>query len=144
VPLAVKRVHEAPARGDGQRVLVDRLWPRGVSKERAAVHLWAREAAPSAELRRWFDHDPERWEGFRARYARELDARPEALEPILARARRGRVTLVYGSRETRFNNAVALREYLAERLGEPRGAATPESWEPEPPAPRTSDAWGSG
>lgn len=115
MPLAIKRVHAAPSRSDGRRVLVDGLWPRGVSKEKAAVHEWLREVAPSAELRRWFGHDPERWAEFRRRYARELAGHEEALAPLVARARRGRVTLVYGAREERFNNAAALKAWLERR-----------------------------
>ena len=111
--IAVKRVYETPARADGCRVLVDRLWPRGLSKEKADIDVWLREVAPSAELRRWFAHDPEKWHRFCRRYARELDANRELLEPLFARARAGRMTLLYGARDERFNNAVALRDYLA-------------------------------
>lgn len=113
----LKRVQDAPARNDGTRVLVDRVWPRGVSKERARIDRWLREVAPSTRLRKWFGHDPERWEGFRERYFAELDRRPEAVEAVAEPARRGRVTLVYGARDREHNNAVALREYLRERFG---------------------------
>jgi len=113
--IRVKRVYDPPARNDGYRVLVDRVWPRGVSKEALRADAWEREVAPSSSLRRWFGHDPERWTGFRERYFRELDRHRDAVEPLLERARRGRLTLVYGARDTRHNNAVALREYLKER-----------------------------
>lgn len=110
--ISLKRVYDGPSPSDGCRILVDRLWPRGVSKEDARVDLWAREAAPSDELRGWFDHDPDRWEEFKRRYFRELQEREEALEPIRECLEAGPVTLVYASREKRFNNAVALKELL--------------------------------
>jgi uncharacterized protein YeaO (DUF488 family) len=110
--ISLKRVYEPAARSDGFRILVERLWPRGLSKKDAKIDLWAKEAAPSAELRRWFDHRPERWPEFRRRYFRELDSRDDALQPIRERVRAEHVTFVFASRETRFNNAVALKEYL--------------------------------
>ncbi|HJU87391.1 MAG TPA: DUF488 family protein [Gemmatimonadota bacterium] len=110
--ISLKRVYEPPARSDGLRVLVERLWPRGLSKEDAKIDLWAKEAAPSAELRRWFDHRPDRWPEFKRRYFRELDSRDDALQPLHEHVRAGHVTFVFASRETRFNNAVALKEYL--------------------------------
>lgn len=109
---AIKRVYEPRSRADGYRVLVDALWPRGVSKEDAGIDLWLKEIAPSAALRRWFAHEPDRWTRFRARYFRELDGLEGCLEPLVERARRSRVMLVYGAREDRCNNAVALKEYL--------------------------------
>jgi uncharacterized protein YeaO (DUF488 family) len=110
--ISLKRVYEAPSRSDGYRILVDRLWPRGLSKQNARVDLWAKEAAPSAELRRWFSHEPDRWTEFKRRYFKELRGRQESLEPILERIRAGRVTFLFASRESRFNNAVALKEYV--------------------------------
>ena len=110
--ISLKRAYDAPAQSDGFRILVERLWPRGLAKARAKIDLWAKEAAPSTELRRWFDHDPEKWGEFKRRYYDELGDRAEALEPIRERARSGRVTLVFASRETRYNNAAALQEYL--------------------------------
>lgn len=107
--ILVKRVYEPPAEGDGHRVLVDRIWPRGLSRDAAAIDAWCKEFAPSTALRRWFDHDPERWEEFRERYFAELGAHEQELRVLAAR---GRLTLLFGARETRFNNAVALREYL--------------------------------
>ncbi len=110
--ISLKRVYEAPSRSDGYRILVERLWPRGVSKRDAKIDLWPKEVAPSSELRRWFNHEPDKWSEFKRRYFKELRAGQESLEPILERARTGRVTFVFASRELRFNNAVALKEYL--------------------------------
>lgn len=108
----LKRAYDPPSADDGTRVLVDGLWPRGVSKEAARLDLWLREIAPSDGLRGWFRHDPERWEEFRARYGRELDARPDEVARLRLLAGEGRLTLVYGARDERHNNARALREYL--------------------------------
>ena len=108
----LKRVYEPVSRTDGTRFLVERLWPRGLSKERLHVTAWLKEVGPSTELRQWFNHDPLKWSEFRKRYFRELDARPESWQPILTAARRGTVTLVYSSHDEEHNNAVALREYL--------------------------------
>lgn len=110
--ILVKRVYEPASPGDGFRVLVDRLWPRGLSKREARIDLWARDASPSTALRRWYDHDPDRWDEFRRRYFEELREGVESLETIRARARSGTVTLVFASRELRYNNAVALKEFL--------------------------------
>ncbi len=109
--ISLKRVYEAPARSDGCRMLVERLWPRGLSKQDAKIDVWAKDAAPSTELRRWFNHEPDKWTEFKRRYFKELRAR-RPLEPILERVRAGRVTFVFASREPRFNNAVALKEYV--------------------------------
>lgn len=117
MPVRLKRVYEVPARADGERVLVDRVWPRGLSKEKAAVDRWLKAIAPSKELRQWFGHDPERWDGFRERYFRELDARPEVVGELVEAAGGGTVTLVFAARDTEHNNAVALREYLRARYG---------------------------
>ena len=122
MPIALKRAYEKPARSDGHRVLVERLWPRGLSKADAAIDLWARDVAPSTELRRWFDHDPRKWEAFKRRYHAELEAHPDSVAPLIARARRMRVTFVFGSRETRLNSAAALKEYIEERCPETAGA----------------------
>lgn len=116
MPIRIRRVYEEPARDDGFRVLVDRVWPRGLSKKDAAIDLWLREAAPSTELRKWFGHEESKWPEFRKRYLAELRCRPQALKPLLARARGARITLVYGARDERFNNAVALKAYLEREL----------------------------
>jgi len=114
--LAVKRVYEPASPSDGFRVLVDRLWPRGLTKADARVDLWVRELSPTTGLRQWYRHDPEKWPEFRRRYFAELDAQPDAVKDLVARARRGRVTLLFSSKEERLNNAVAIREYLKRRL----------------------------
>ncbi len=110
--ISFKRAYETPSRSDGCRILVERLWPRGVAKQDAKIDFWPKEAAPSAELRRWFNHEPDKWEEFRRRYFNELRTRQETLEPILDRVRTGQVTFIFASRELRFNNAVALKEYV--------------------------------
>ena len=111
-----RRVYEEPGADDGARVLIDRLWPRGLSKARAGVDLWLREIAPSDGLRRWYRHDPELWPEFRRRYRAELAATPEPLERLTALARSGPLTLVFSSREVRLNNAAVLVELLRSRL----------------------------
>lgn len=108
----VRRAYAPSGSGEGQRFLIDRLWPRGIAKGALAIDGWLREVAPSTELRRWFGHRPERWEEFRARYHRELDEHPEAWAPLAEAARQGPVTLLYGARDEEHNNAVALRAYL--------------------------------
>lgn len=108
----IKRIYEPPGPGDGTRVLVDRLWPRGLSKERAGVDLWLRELAPSIGLRRWFGHDPAKWEAFRTRYRAELNAHPEAVQRLADLARRGPVTLLYAARDQAHNNAAVLKACL--------------------------------
>lgn len=110
--LKLKRAYDPVARDDGMRFLVERLWPRGVSKATLHLDAWLKEVGPTTELRRWFSHDPEKWPRFRARYFRELDSRPESWRPILTAARGHAVTLVYSSRDEEHNNAVALKEYL--------------------------------
>jgi len=113
--VALKRAYEQPSSRDGMRVLVDRLWPRGLSKEQLAVDFWLKDAAPSDELRRWYGHDPRRWESFAAKYTAELAQRTDLLRLLDELRRRGRVTLLYGARDTARNNAVVLREVLEER-----------------------------
>lgn len=113
--IQVKRVYEPAAPEDGQRVLVDRVWPRGLTKERVAADAWLKDVAPSTGLRQWFGHERTKWDAFRQRYAVELDAHPEALTPLLTAARKGRLTLLYAARDTECNQAVALRAYLLER-----------------------------
>lgn len=110
--LKTKRVYEEPDPGDGLRVLVDRLWPRGVSRERARVDRWEKELAPSRELRLWFGHDPERWREFRARYLEELKGQSPLLAELASLAAKGEVTLLFAARDEERNNAVVLKELL--------------------------------
>jgi uncharacterized protein YeaO (DUF488 family) len=114
--LQMKRVYEPPDPGDGHRILVDRLWPRGLSKEKAAVDEWMKEIAPSTELRRWFAHDPEKWAEFQRRYRSELRAQDELVRRIASLGSRGPVTLVYGARDEEHNDAVVLAAVVRERL----------------------------
>jgi uncharacterized protein YeaO (DUF488 family) len=113
--IRVKRVYDPIEREDGKRFLVERLWPRGMSKDALRLDGWLRDVAPSDRLRRWFGHDPQKWSVFCRRYFAELDARPEAWRPLLAATRRGTVTLLYSARDTTHNSAVALREFLLRR-----------------------------
>ena len=113
--IRVKRIYEPAEKSDGQRILVDRIWPRGLAKDKAALTLWLKEIAPSTELRKWFDHKPERWDEFRKRYGKELDGKSAVLGELAKLLEHGRVTLLYGAREERYNNAVALAAYLRER-----------------------------
>ena len=110
--VVVKRVYEPAARGDGTRLLVERLWPRGMKKESVKADGWLKDVAPSDALRRWFGHDPARWNEFCRRYWVELDAREEEWHPIQKAAGRGTVTLLYSARDTEHNNALALKAYL--------------------------------
>lgn len=112
----IKRIYDPPGHSDGKRILVDRLWPRGLAKEKAAVHLWMREIAPSNELRRWYGHDPRKWPEFKKKYIAELDANPEGIEELLKLMRKGAVTLIYSSKEERRNNAMVLKGYLESLL----------------------------
>ena len=120
--ISLKRAYDEPARTDGARVLVDRMWPRNVTKTDLKVEDWMRDLAPSAALRKWFGHDPERWDEFRRRYFAELDERPEAWRKLAEMARKEKVTLIYSARDEEHNNAVALREYLEARTGRAGGA----------------------
>ena len=113
--IAVKRVYDPPSRTDGTRVLVDRLWPRGIAKAKARVDAWLKEVGPSTALRTWFGHDPARWPEFQRRYHRELDG-TGAAKPIAELARRGPITLLFAAKDAEHNNAVALRGYLAGML----------------------------
>jgi uncharacterized protein YeaO (DUF488 family) len=112
----LKRAYEPAAASDGYRVLIDRLWPRGVSRQEARLGEWARELAPSSELRRWFNHDPARFEEFRRRYSEELAAQNDKLRELRRRARAGTLTLVYGARDTEHNDAVVLAEILRQEV----------------------------
>lgn len=110
--IEVKRVYDPQASADGVRVLVDRVWPRGVRKEEAGVDEWLREIAPSTELRRWFAHDPTRWDLFVEKYFQELDEHGELVASLAAQAKWGRLTLIFGAKDREHNNAVALKRYL--------------------------------
>ena len=110
--IKLKRVYEKPEKSDGTRILVDRLWPRGLTKEKAALDLWLKEIAPSTELRKWFAHDPEKWRGFRGRYQTELKGHPDELKLIREKAKSGTVTLLYGARDQEHNEAIVLKELL--------------------------------
>ena len=112
----LKRAYDPPGGNDGRRILVDRLWPRGVSKAEADIDEWVKDLAPSTELRKWFGHDPARWAEFRRRYFQELDQSPEAVATLVERARRGTLTLIYSAKDTEHNQARALAEYLKPRL----------------------------
>jgi uncharacterized protein YeaO (DUF488 family) len=115
--IEIARAYDAP-RTPGRRFLVDRLWPRGLAKNDLDLAGWPKDVAPSTELRRWFGHDPQRWEEFRRRYEAELEARPGAWQPLLAAARADDVTLLYAARDAEHNNAVVLRDFLAARLAD--------------------------
>ena len=112
VDIRIKRAYAAPDPEDGRRILVDRLWPRGISKDRAKIDYWAKELAPSTELRKWYGHDRAKWDEFRSRYTAELKSRPEHLARLMEYVRSGRVTFVYSSTEPEINNAVALKIHL--------------------------------
>lgn len=114
--IKVKRVYDPPSPEDGKRFLVDRLWPRGVKKETLQVDGWLKDVAPSDELRRWFGHDPAKWEEFQRRYFAELEAKPDAWRPLLQAAWQGNVTLLFSARDEVHNNAVALKNFLEQRL----------------------------
>lgn len=114
--VAVKRAYDPPAPEDGQRVLVDRLWPRGLSKEKATIDLWLKAIAPSTALRQWFGHDPARWDEFQQRYRAELDANGETVGQLKDMIRAGKTTLIYGAKDEAHNDAVVLAAYMAEAI----------------------------
>jgi uncharacterized protein YeaO (DUF488 family) len=115
VELRTKRIYEDSAPSDGRRILIDRLWPRGVSREAAEIDFWAKAIAPSNDLRKWYQHDPSKWPEFRDRYFAELDANPEGVADLLVHIGSDLATLLFSSKEERLNNASALREYLERR-----------------------------
>lgn len=115
--IRIKRAYEPPAADDGVRILIDRLWPRGIKKEALALTEWDKELAPSKELRQWFGHDPARWDEFRQRYAAELRQHPDRFESLRERVRAGVVTIVYSAHNEQVNNAVAMREFLLDPHG---------------------------
>jgi uncharacterized protein YeaO (DUF488 family) len=124
--IRLKRAYVAPEDDDGFRVLVDRLWPRGLSREQLSLDLWLRELAPSNALRQWFNHEADKWPEFRRRYFGELAKRQEQVASLVANARKGPVTLIYAAKDEGHNNAVALKEYLEKILSTDPGAATKE------------------
>jgi uncharacterized protein YeaO (DUF488 family) len=113
--LKTKRIYEEPDKGDGFRILVDRLWPRGVSKDRARIDLWLKEVAPSDTVRKWFGHDRTRWPEFKSRYFKELANNKEAVESIVEKASKGAVTLLFGAKDEECNNAIALQEFIEQK-----------------------------
>lgn len=110
--IALKRVYDPASKDDGTRILVDRLWPRGLSKERAKIDLWLKEVAPSTELRQWFNHDPAKWDQLKQRYFAELEEQARAVLSLVEEVSRSKVTLLFAAKNSTQNNAVALREYL--------------------------------
>lgn len=108
----IKRVYEAPEEDDGKRILVDRLWPRGMTKEKAHVDLWLKEIAPTTTLRKWFNHDPEKWEEFKIRYLHELKENHEVVSTLKEEIKQGKVTLLYGARDEEHNEALVLKNTL--------------------------------
>jgi uncharacterized protein YeaO (DUF488 family) len=108
----IKRVYEKPAKGDGKRILVDRLWPRGLTKEKASIDLWLKNIAPSTELRKWFGHDPDKWKEFKKRYHQELEKNNEQVSILYGELEKRVVTLVYGAKDEQHNEALVLKEWL--------------------------------
>lgn len=108
--IKIKRVYAEPSDEDGWRILVDRLWPRGLTKEKARVDLWLKEIAPSTELRKWFDHDPSKWDEFQKRYLSELKENKDAIQTLKDQLKKGKVTLVYGAKDQEYNDAVVLQK----------------------------------
>jgi uncharacterized protein YeaO (DUF488 family) len=116
MPIELKRAYDQAAETDGYRVLVDRVWPRGIGKDARQIDAWLKDLAPTTGLRKWFRHDPARWLEFKRRYAFELEQRAGALEPLVEKARTGRITLVFGAKDTEHIDAVALKGSLERRL----------------------------
>jgi uncharacterized protein YeaO (DUF488 family) len=113
--IQLKRIYETPSSSDGTRILVDRLWPRGIAKDAAQLSEWFKDLAPSIELRKWFDHDPARWEEFQNRYHLELDSQPDQIAALTDLTRKGVVTLLYAAKDEQHNNAVSMKNYLLRR-----------------------------
>jgi uncharacterized protein YeaO (DUF488 family) len=110
--IKLKRAYEKPAKGDGERILVERLWPRGLTKAQAKIDLWLKEIAPSTELRKWFGHDPDKWAEFRRRYLKELKQKTDLISLLKRLAKKGTVTLIYAARDEEHNGALALQQLL--------------------------------
>ena len=113
--IKIKRVYERPVKDDGVRVLVDRLWPRGLTKAKARVDLWLKEVAPSTELRKWFGHDPDKWKSFRSRYETEIRRKEDLIKVLKQKARAGTITLLYAARDEKHNEALVLKQFLEKR-----------------------------
>jgi len=111
--LKIKRVYEQPAKGDGKLILVDRLWPRGLTKEKASIDLWLKDIAPTTELRKWFGHDPDKWKEFKKRYHQELKNNKEQVSILYEQLKKRRVTLLYGAKDEQHNEALVLKEWLS-------------------------------
>ena len=115
--IKIKRIYDTPKPDDGIRILVDRLWPRGLSKEKARVDLWLKEISPTNELRKWYAHDPKKWAEFKKKYFKDLDMKRELVNQIVQKMKEGDVSLLYSSKEEKINNAVALKEYILDYRG---------------------------
>ena len=113
--IQIKRVYEEPSKEDGKRILIDRLWPRGLTKEKASIDLWIKEIAPTTELRKWFGHEEDKWDEFKKRYKQELQKNFESVEQLIKELKSGTVTLVYGAKDTEHNDAVVLKEYIEQK-----------------------------
>lgn len=113
--ITIKRVYEEPSKEDGERILIDRLWPRGLTKEKAKIGLWLKEIAPSTELRKWFGHDPSKWNEFKKRYIAEIKENKDVLAQLEGQLKDGKITLVYGAKDEEHNDAVVLKEYLEKK-----------------------------
>jgi uncharacterized protein YeaO (DUF488 family) len=114
--LKIKRIYDEPTKDDGYRILVDRMWPRGVKKTAASIDLWLKEIAPSTELRKWFGHDPKKWQEFRNKYFAELKTKSELIAAVLAKTKKQKVTLLYAAKDTKHNNAIVLLDFLQHQL----------------------------
>jgi uncharacterized protein YeaO (DUF488 family) len=116
IMIEVKRAYEEPQKKDGLRILVDRMWPRGVKKEKAAIDEWTKDIAPSSKLRKWFSHDPEKWQEFKRRYFKELKEKNDLVKRIKEKAKDQTITLIHSAKDVKYNNAVALKEYIEEKI----------------------------
>ena len=125
IRIRIKRIYDPPSPQDGFRILVDRLWPRGLSKEKAKVDLWLREISPSNELRKWYSHDPAKWAEFKKKYLGEIKEKKEEFDLLRKKAREGTVTFLFSSKEDKLNNAVALKEFVERRRGDSRRVESP-------------------
>jgi uncharacterized protein YeaO (DUF488 family) len=119
--IKIKRIYDESSSDDGYRILVDRLWPRGLTKQKAKIDFWLKEIAPTDKLRKWYSHDPKKWEQFRREYFKELDGNRESVSVIMRKKEEGNITLLFSSREEKLNNAAALKEYLEAKGKEVKG-----------------------